>query len=200
RGKGIKTATRELLSESGLTFDSLEHRLRKFYHTYEWDSSLGIIPTPKSYYLSDVVVKEPVAVETEYVQHNTENKYEFTKFIPVSIKLDKKETKKVDSSHLKRAVILPDIQAGFRRDWLTGKMVSMHDRQCLDLALQIIEDIQPHHVVYNGDNLDLAEQSLKFAKSPDFIRTTQAAAVELAWHYAKVRQSVGDETKIDVIA
>lgn len=38
---------------------------------------------------------------------------------------------------LRRAVVWPDIQAGCRRDLRTGRLDPTHDRQAVDVALQI---------------------------------------------------------------
>lgn len=88
---------------------------------------------------------------------------------------------------VERAVIIPDIQCGFRRDHRTGAMSSFHDRQAMELAWDICADVQPETIVLLGDNLDLPEFSDKFVKSPEFYWTTQAAVAELAWWLARLR-------------
>lgn len=55
----------------------------------------------------------------------------------------------------KTAVILPDIQAGFRK--FENEALPFHDVQALDVALQIIKDTKPDQVILNGDNLDLPQ-------------------------------------------
>ena len=50
-------------------------------------------------------------------------------------------------------IILPDIQGGFRR-LDSGLDVPTHDPHALDIALQVIRDVQPDQVILNGDNLD----------------------------------------------
>lgn len=100
-------------------------------------------------------------------------------------------------TNLKRAIILPDMQVGFTRtDQLTGVLTSMHDRQSLDVATQIVADTKPDIVVCQGDNLDLAGYSEKYPKTPEFYLTTQPAIVELAWIYGQIRQAVGPQAEI----
>lgn len=105
------------------------------------------------------------------------------------------------ATSLKRAIIVPDIQCGFKReDQLTGVLTSLHDRQAMDVALQIVQDIRPDVVVYQGDNMDLSTSSLRFPRLPEFYLTTQPAVVELAWYYGQIRQAAGWDAEIYAIA
>lgn len=66
------------------------------------------------------------------------------------------------------AIILPDIQAGFRR--FDDEVLPFHDVSAIDVAMQIIKDTQPTKVILNGDNLDLPqlgsyEQESSYAKT-----------------------------------
>jgi hypothetical protein len=69
---------------------------------------------------------------------------------PVKIYPHKSKAKK---SNDETVIILPDIQAGFRR-MEDGLMTPLHDPNAIDVALQVIKDVQPSQVVLNGDNLD----------------------------------------------
>ena len=100
------------------------------------------------------------------------------------------------NTNLKCAIILPDMQTGFRRDVNTGKLTAIHDRVAIDLALQLIKYLNPHRVVLLGDNLDLAEFSTKYQISNDFYFTTQASLVELAWWLGQIR-SINPNMQID---
>lgn len=69
----------------------------------------------------------------------------------------------------KLAIVLPDIQAGFRL-YENGNLDPFHDTKAIDIALQIIKDSKPDQVILNGDNLDLAEFG-RFAQETTFART-----------------------------
>lgn len=99
---------------------------------------------------------------------------------------------------LKRAVIIPDIQCGFKRNHRTGHLTPFHDRRAMNIAWAITQHVQPDRIVLLGDNLDLPEFSDKFIKSPEFYFTTQAAVAELAWWLAQMRQGSPD-AQIDYI-
>lgn len=73
----------------------------------------------------------------------------------------------------KIAVFLPDPQIGYRyfgnEDW-----VPFHDERAINLALQIINQIQPDKIINLGDFLDLPELS-RWQQEEAFQRTTQKA-------------------------
>lgn len=69
----------------------------------------------------------------------------------------------------KLAIILPDIQAGFRR-YEDGTLDPTHDPKALNVALQIIKDSQPDEVILNGDNLDLPMLG-RYAQESTFAQT-----------------------------
>lgn len=93
-------------------------------------------------------------------------------------------------SGVQRAVIIPDPQFGFRRDMRTSYLDPFHDRQALDLALQLVEELRPDRVVWLGDGQDLAPWSDKFLRSPEFVLTTQPAIDEETWWLAETRRAV----------
>jgi len=105
---------------------------------------------------------------------------------------------KKKASSVKTAVILPDMQVGFKRNLITGELTSLHDRQAMDVALQIARYVRPDRIVLLGDNLDLPQES-KYPTGPEFYFTTQAAAVELAWWLAQLR-SIDPHIEIDYIS
>jgi hypothetical protein len=88
---------------------------------------------------------------------------------------------------LKKALIVPDSQNGYRKDMYSGKLDPLHDRSAWDLTLQIAKDVQPDTVIFMGDMLDLPEWSTKYYRSPDFFFTTQPSLVELAWWFGRFR-------------
>jgi len=85
---------------------------------------------------------------------------------PVQIKKSKRDTK--------IAVILPDPQIGYRFDPETKEFDSFHDEHAMNVALQVIQELQPDQVVNLGDYLDLPQYG-RFAQEPFFAHTTQPA-------------------------
>jgi len=80
-----------------------------------------------------------------------------------------------------RGLILTDVQAGFRRNVLNGKLDPFHDRAALDVALQIAQVGEFDRVTWLGDILDLSEFSDKFVREPGFYFTAQPAIYETHW-------------------
>ena len=70
-------------------------------------------------------------------------------------------------------MILPDPQIGYRM-YEDGTLDPFHDQAAIDVALQIVADLQPDLVLWLGDYLDLAEFG-RFEQEAAFARTTQAA-------------------------
>jgi hypothetical protein len=91
-------------------------------------------------------------------------------------------------------VILPDMQVGY---WRAGDdLVPMHDEAALTVALETVRLLRPGRVVLLGDNLDLAEWSLKFAVLPEFQQTTQASVDRMHRFLAELR-SIDSGMRID---
>lgn len=75
-------------------------------------------------------------------------------------------------------VVIPDVQCGFLRPLDDpANLVPIHDREAIDVALQIVADIQPDQLVHVGDFLDLPEMS-RWLQHEEFWRTTQPAIDE----------------------
>tara|TARA_Y100000114_G_C11763516_1_gene331440 strand:- start:3966 stop:5324 length:1359 start_codon:yes stop_codon:yes gene_type:complete len=100
---------------------------------------------------------------------------------PVRVKRRKFNRKE---SPEKVALIIPDSQHGFRR--LNGELVPMHDRRCVDIAIQVCDYLKPDEVVLLGDMLDLAPWG-KYSTSPDLKFTTQPSLLELHWFLQSLR-------------
>ncbi len=102
---------------------------------------------------------------------------------PVEVVIPKTSRKKDPkrSDGIRRALIIPDPQIGFRRRLHTHELVPFHDRRVLDLALQISEAEQVDSVEFIGDWLDMSEFSTKFTPEPEFYWTTMPALLEAAW-------------------
>lgn len=73
----------------------------------------------------------------------------------------------------KTAVFLSDPHVGFYN--FDGELVAFHDDRAMNVALQVIRDLQPDLIINGGDSLDLAEWSLKFAVTPEAMHITQPA-------------------------
>lgn len=91
----------------------------------------------------------------------------------------------------KVAVILPDVQFGFRRDLRTGILDPFHDVAALEGALEIIRITRPDLVILLGDFLDLAEFS-RFDQEPEFANTTQESFDAGHLYLARIRAEVPD--------
>lgn len=92
---------------------------------------------------------------------------------------------------LRRAVILPDMQIGYRwRNLAEGVpwLQPYHDRRAIDIGLQTIVKVQPEEVILLGDNLDLQELSTRWAFGDDARQTTPLAIREYAWLLRRIRE------------
>lgn len=88
---------------------------------------------------------------------------------PISLpKLSKRKTK------TKRAVILPDVQFGYRRDIDTAELDPFHDEKAIAAALKVVQTVDPDLVVNLGDFLDFATFGT-FEQEAGFAMTVQPA-------------------------
>tara|TARA_R110001592_G_scaffold72890_3_gene222707 strand:+ start:1372 stop:2769 length:1398 start_codon:yes stop_codon:yes gene_type:complete len=164
-GKGIRTLE-DLLSAAGVDDDKW---LVIKYVVNKWDA-----------------VAKDGTTELFQVKAWLERKPDFfsTKISPVKVyKRSFKKKQKPDQV----ALIIPDSQHGFRRD--KGKLIPMHDRRCVDLAIQVCDFLKPDEVVLLGDMLDLAPWSTKFSTPPGLKYTTQPSLMELHWFLQSLRTS-----------
>lgn len=123
-----------------------------------------------------LVRKEPIA------------DFEFA-FRPIESNFKFKKPKKPNGKTLGTALLVPDIHCGFWREFDDGGLISLHDRQALDVVLQVANDIKPNKIVIMGDGLDLAEWTDKFLRQPELMHTTQPSLVELHWWLAMLRMA-----------
>jgi hypothetical protein len=100
-----------------------------------------------------------------------------------------KATKRKDREW-KRAVILPDIQAGYFR-LHDETLEAIHDERAIETALAVLKDSDPDLIVLHGDNLDLAEMG-KYMVTPAYARTTQAAIDYMTLLCARLRHLAPD--------
>ena len=92
-------------------------------------------------------------------------------------------------SRLKHAVIVPDLQMGFRWTKRYQYLEPMHDRKAMDAVVKLIREVKPHYVILLGDMMDLAPWSTRFPRQPEYKQTTQPVIDELHWWLADIRSS-----------
>lgn len=95
-------------------------------------------------------------------------------------------------ARVKTALVLGDLQIGYRADLRTGKLDPFHDRRAIDLAVQVARFLQPDVLLVLGDVIDYSEWTDKFVVSPEFYRTTQPAIEEAHYTLARLRQAAPD--------
>ena len=94
----------------------------------------------------------------------------------------------------KVAVILPDPQIGYRRDILREEYDPFHDEKAMDLAMQIVTELQPDVIVNLGDLVDLPEFS-RHPQEPGFARTTQRS-IDRAHNWLAQQRASSPEAEI----
>jgi predicted phosphodiesterase len=74
----------------------------------------------------------------------------------------------------KTAVILPDVQIGYRRDIDTAALDPFHDESAIAAALKVVQAVDPDLIIHLGDLLDFASFG-KYEQEPGFALTVQPA-------------------------
>jgi len=93
---------------------------------------------------------------------------------------------KPQTGHLRRALIIPDSQNGYKVDRRTQEHTPLHDRKAWDLAVQMAQRIQPEEIIMLGDMLDLAPFG-KYSTEPELHFTTTPTLIELHWWLGQLR-------------
>lgn len=138
--------------------------------------------------LQDAIVHRPLFQVKAWLVREKPIVVEFPTIKPINpINLSVPKAIKNDRMNYK-ALIIPDAQVGFSRNFQTGELDPFHDRRALDLCLQMAEIHKPDEIILLGDMLDLPEWSDKFMISPEFYWTTQPAVNELHWWIKELRQ------------
>jgi hypothetical protein len=106
---------------------------------------------------------------------------------PVSVCVSIPPTSRREGQRVKRVPVVPDAQIGFKRDYRTGALDPFHDREALDVALQIVQDGVWDGLAFLGDWSDWTMWTDKFAREPGFYYTTQPAVLEAAWWLLQFR-------------
>lgn len=107
-----------------------------------------------------------------------------------AIKLPTPKAKVKKATGFKTAIVPPDIQIGYYRN-RDGSLEPTHDEKALDVAIRLIEELQPESVICVGDNLDLPEMG-KYLTTPAYQQTTQAAIDRATLFCAQMRAAAPD--------
>ena len=107
-----------------------------------------------------------------------------------SVRLPKASVKPWKDGNWRKAVILPDIQAGYYRN-TDDTLEPTHEEGALDLASEFVRQVKPEQVILVGDNLDLPEFG-KYLTTPSFMRTTQATIDWATKFCARLRAAAPD--------
>lgn len=135
------------------------------------------------------ITKEPLYGVVAWLEEkDPEPVSPIVKPVKVNIPKRKKPAKKINQG-AKRALFLPDVHSGFRKDFRSGRMIPFHDRRALQVAWQIANEETFDYVIWLGDLVDSAEWSDRFLRSPEFYWTTQPAICELAWWMGRFVQA-----------
>jgi hypothetical protein len=136
----------------------------------------------------DAVLIVPLFRVEARLQKRVLDAVEFTPVRPVELIVPTPKPRlKQTRNDFKLAVILPDSQNGWIRDYKTGILTPMHDPRCWDIALQLCDDLQPDTIVMLGDMVDAGELSLKFPSPPEIKFTLQKTIDDLAITLAQLR-------------
>ena len=87
------------------------------------------------------------------------------------------------------AAILPDMQIGYYQKSIdSSEREPIHDEDAIEVALQVVRELNPDQVVMLGDNLDFAEFG-KYLTSPMFKKLTQTTIDRATLLCAQVREA-----------
>ena len=100
---------------------------------------------------------------------------------PVETKVAKLKPGKYET-----ALFIPDMQIGYNWNENFTTLIPYHDRQAIDIALNVAKIMQPTYIFLLGDNLDLPSFS-KYDKLASHYNTVQAAIEELHYYLWRLR-------------
>lgn len=103
--------------------------------------------------------------------------------------------KRIDRT-FKTAVFLSDPHIGFLR--YDDELVPFHDERAMDIALQLIKELQPDLIINGGDTLDMAEWSMKFACTPEAMFVTQPA-IDRAYRFLCQQKAAAPNAEIRLL-
>lgn len=98
----------------------------------------------------------------------------------------------------KTALVLMDRQYGFARDERSGRLMPMHARPCIDLAVQVAQLVKPDKIIDVGDIIDFPAIS-SYLGPPNLRRMIEPATAEAAYDNERlmVAAETGDMTIIE---
>jgi len=108
-------------------------------------------------------------------------KHEWPVIQPIIVKNSIPQKPKSIKKSIYKALIIPDSQNGYSRNFQTNYLDPFHDRKAWDIVLQVAQTIRPDLIIFLGDMLDLPMWTDKYIRSPDFYFTTQPSLEELFW-------------------
>jgi len=89
-----------------------------------------------------------------------------------------------------RSIVIADAHIGFARESMkTMRLVPLHDRRVLDLALQIAQVARVSRVDFLGDLNDWTDTTDHFVRSPEYQFLTQPAVYEAHYHLSRFRSA-----------
>lgn len=98
---------------------------------------------------------------------------------------------------IRRAIVIGDAQVGFKRNFDTHKVETLHDMRAFACVTDAIKTIKPDVLVLLGDMLDLPDWSDHFVQTPEMALSTQMSINWLAaWIYS-IRKYVGEVVYIE---
>jgi len=106
--------------------------------------------------------------------------------ISLVVRPDKKKPK-VSLARVVKGVFACDFHIGYSRDMKTGSLVPYHDRQAIDIMMNIAKNDNVDVVVLGGDVVDMAEFTNKFPRTPDQFFTVRPALIEVKWLLTRMR-------------
>jgi hypothetical protein len=169
----------ELLRSSGIDVEDIAHVNRVRVGTYE------VVTKDEE---GEAHVHELHVTNVDYVPIQEDRTQDIIRQVPpVVIKPSKRVRAK---SKTRRAIIVPDLQGGFRRHG--EELEPIHDEQVVDVGLQIIRHTEPDLIVLNGDNLDFPDMSHFAPDSNQFAQVMQATLDRVYEILATMRANAPD--------
>lgn len=181
----------KLLAENGVSIDDIGKIDKVRINEREIANKM------KDAYGNDTVVKDVITTTQLVITPSWDQGPEWpvvqqakpTKVTPV------KSTKKAALDGWETAVILPDVQIGFRE--FPDGLDPFHDELAMQVALQIVRDVRPDKIINLGDFLDLPNFGT-YEQEPAFANTTQAT-LDRGHYFLAEQRAAAPEAEIELI-
>lgn len=138
---------------------------------------------------NDQLVIAPMIQITAYMVRK-EPEQVFPQVERVEITTDYSKKVKEPKQKVRRRLIIPDTQIGYRRDIINGVLDPFHDRRAMDVVLQIANDQDFTEVTCIGDIMDWTMWTDHFLRDKEFYFTTQPALDETVWWLSQFRKAL----------